>query len=295
MAKKIVIPIIVIIVAAAAGYYFIQEKVVKKVAEDAVSQERSRWEQKTEQLEDKLALLEKELQETEPAIADEKLTEVFGEIAVETPTAKTETEQLDVKITNFFEYIDQKGYLKKRGIPLDSASYVDTLIERLKNSRPVVSGETKDLYTLLKNITYFFRVLGKKDIQVIKDILQGESDIIEPTAKLFFDWLDPWKENAEGSGVTIAPELLYEYSAFFLNTIAGQSYLFRRGSKTRCLTTYYCILVLEEANKRDLNKYGIDIRPHVAALIDDIESRKQLADRIDYLTRLYEIKKKYTS
>jgi hypothetical protein len=36
---------------------------------------------------------------------------------------------------------------------------------------------------------------------------------------------------------------MYEYASY-LNTLGGRSYLMRRDSKVRLLTTYYCILVL---------------------------------------------------
>jgi hypothetical protein len=91
----------------------------------------------------------------------------------------------------------------------------------------------------------------------------------------------------------VAPELLYEYAGFFLHTIAGQAYLFRRDSRVRYLTSYYCILILDASNEQDLNKYGIDIRPHVNALINDMQSHKKIANRMDYLSRLQSIQNKY--
>lgn len=296
MAKKIFIPVVIILFIAVAGYFFLKDRIAEKIEEttqQAVSQERSRWQQKTEELEGKVALLEKEVRETVPAVDEEKLIEAFGKEPVETIEEKVEAERTGAKIMNFFSYLDKKGYLKAKGIDEDSSEYFRKLVDKLTKSRPVVSGETEDLYTLLKNITYFFRVLGRTDVQVIKDILKGEAELIEPTMKLFFEWIDPWNRVEEPEKITVQPEILYEYTSFFLHTIAGQSYLFRRDSKTRCLATYYCVLILDKSNDRGLNKYGIDIRPHIDALMNDIQSHKQLAGRIDYLSKLNNIRKKY--
>ncbi len=296
MAKKIFIPVVIILFIAIAGYFFLKDRIAEKIEEttqQAVSQERSQWQQKTEELEGKVALLEKEVRETVPAVDEEKLIEAFGKEPVETIEEKVEAERTGAKIINFFSYLDKKGYLKARGIDEDSSEYFRKLVDKLTKSRPVVSGETEDLYTLLKNITYFFRVLGRTDVQVIKDILKGEAELIEPTMKLFFEWIDLWNRVEEPEKITVQPEILYEYTCFFLHTIAGQSYLFRRDSKTRCLAAYYCVLILDKSNEDGLNKYGIDIRPHIDALMNDIQSHKHLADRIDYLSKLNNIRKKY--
>jgi hypothetical protein len=296
MEKKIFIPILIIVLMSAAGYFFLKDRIAEKVektTQQAVTKERSQWMEKTEELEEKVALLEKELSETEPVVDEEKLIEAFGGEAADTHGEKAETERTGPKIMNFFSYLDQKGYLKAHGIEDNASEYFKKLVEKLAKSRPVVTGETEDMYTLLKNITYFFRVLGKTDVKVIRDILKGEAEIIEPTMKLFFEWMDPWNRIKEPDMITVQPEIMYEYVSFFLNTIAGQSYLFRRDSKTRCLISYYCILVVDKSNDRALNKYGIDIRPHIDALMNDIQSHKKLAGRIDYLSRLNSIKKKY--
>lgn len=293
MDKKILILVLIIVVAAATGYIFFRNRIVEKSTHDTVIKERDALLQKAEELEDKITLLEKEIQADRPTVDSEKLVEAFGEAAVEANMEKVEAEQAGTKIMNFFNYLDQKGYLNTHGIDIDAATFFMQLIDRLKHSTPVVSGETKDLYTLLKNITYFFRVFGKSNLLVIKNILESEYDIIEPTSQLFFDWIDPWNPIEDPDRITVQPEILYEYASFFLHTIAGQSYLNRRDSKTRCLASYYCILILDQANIHDLNKYGIDIRPHIDALINEMQSHQNLTNRIDYINKLNGIRKKY--
>ncbi len=292
MAKKIFLSILIVFVLAAAGY-FLKDRFVEKTTRQAVLEERKQWQKRAEELEEKVATLENEIVQKEPGVDEKKLSEAFGKAPEGTYGEGAETEKTANKVINFFMYLDQKGYLTKNKIYDSSQDYFLKLIDRLNQARPVVSGETKDLYTLIKNITYFYRVLGKENIQVIKDILKGEAEIIEPTMELFFKWMDPWNRSDEPGRTAVSPEVMYEYACFFIKTIAGQSYLFRRDSKIRSLMLYYCILILDEANRHELNRYGVDIRPHLDALINDIQSHSQLANRVAYLKKLKAIKKRY--
>jgi hypothetical protein len=76
--------------------------------------------------------------------------------------------------------------------------------------------------------------------------------------------------------------------------VGGRSYLLRRDSKVRILTTYYAILILDKANDAILNRYGIDIRPHINLSIDDIRNQKNLIYPEEYVAKLYQLQEKYT-
>ena len=80
---------------------------------------------------------------------------------------------------------------------------------------------------------------------------------------------------------------------FFLNTLGGQSYLFRRESRVRMLGKYYSILVLDRANDASLNRHGIDIRPSVDSLLEEMKTTTSLAGRDTYLVRLILLRDKY--
>jgi hypothetical protein len=84
----------------------------------------------------------------------------------------------------------------------------------------------------------------------------------------------------------------YSYAGFFLNTLGGQSYLFRRKTKTRLLTKYYCVLILDRANDEDLNQFGIDIKYPLNTLIDEMETNQELKNN-DYLAQLDKLQAKY--
>ena len=289
MAKKIILSILIILVLGAT-VYFIREKAVERASMQAASEERRKWQTKAGKLEDKITLLEEEVQRQNQEIDTEKIAEVFGGTSQKNSARGTEAEKTSDKVKNFFAYLDEKRYLPENGIHENSFEYFMSIIEALKKSQPVISGETKDLFTLIKNITYFYRILGKEGILTIKAVLKGETDLIEPAMKIFYSWLNPWNADNKPSETIISPEVMYNYAAFFLQTIAGQSYLFRRDSKTRILTLYYCVIIIDQADKRDLNSYGIDLRPHVGTLINSILSHKQISGKNDYLEKLRAIK-----
>jgi hypothetical protein len=293
MVKKAIIIVLAIGIAAAATYLFWQYRAEQTASRQAVQAERDALQRKAQDLEKKLSQLERGAAELAPPPFDtKKMSAAFGETPAETQAEPGEPEQPGMRITNFFSYLDQKGYLKNRGIDMQASAYFRLLVGRLKESRPVISGETQDLYMLLKNITYFFRILGKDSVLAIKDIMQGEDEIVEPTAELLFAWINPWNATPDPERPVVEPTMAYDYAAFFLQTIAGQSYLYRRTSKIRCLVTYYSILVLDKANDDNLNRYGIDIRPHIDNLTREIQSHRQLANAGQYLARLSALKEK---
>jgi len=300
MAKKIIPIIVVICLLVGAGYFLLRQR-FEQETQEAVSQERTAWQQKTDRLEKKVGSLEKELktldqelqiQEQGPLVEPERQKEVFGEEAPDFYGKELAAGDLSACVRKFFSYIDQKGYLQARGIEGTARDYFRSVIERLQASTPVVSGESQDTYILLKNISFFFRVLGKNDVLLIKDILAGEADIMEQTIKLFYLWLDPEQNMQDPERITLSPETRYEYAAFFLQTIAGRAYLFRRDSRLRLLVLYYSVCSLDRANDAMLNKYGVDIRPSVNSLIEEIQNYRLLRDKRAYLSSLILIKKK---
>jgi hypothetical protein len=98
----------------------------------------------------------------------------------------------------------------------------------------------------------------------------------------------------EGFSIHNSPESLYNYACFFLNTMGGRLYLFRRDSVSRMTITYYGILIIDKANRESNNRNGIQIKPAIDALIAEIEnSGAQLRLKEGYLDKLYELKEKY--
>ena len=61
-------------------------------------------------------------------------------------------------------------------------------VAQLSANPPMVSGEMKDLSSLIRNMAHFYRTLGKKRIGLFKDIVKNESEIIESLMLVFFAW-----------------------------------------------------------------------------------------------------------
>lgn len=214
------------------------------------------------------------------------------------PTARPasgECQQLRTEIRTFFSRLDQEDYIAPRKLSGGSQAYIGRLMDKLFANPPVVVGETNTFFTVLSNAVHFYRILKKDDVLLIKDILLNESENLEPLMALFYRWSLKAQECGAAGGADIAMPLpgLYEYAGFFLNTLGGRSYLFRRESRLRLLVKYYSVLVLDRANGQRLNSHGIDIRPALDSLNEEMRNAKNLKDRSNYLASLADLRGKY--
>jgi len=284
--KKTVTVLIIIVLAAAGAFYFSKQTTVEE--------EKKAWQEKTRDLEKKITELQDEIKKTEPSVPQEKLSAALGETgALPAQEKENRCQQLNQQTTKFISYLNDKGYVKAQGLNGDAYEQYKKALGLLETTRPLISGETQDLYTLMRNISFFCRVLGDKTIRVALAILSQESEIMESTIKLFYDVANPWTGCNSEETVGLSSEALYDYAGFLISTIAGHAYLARRDLKVRTLGLYYSVLIIDKANENGLNKYGIDIRPAITSLLDDIESQRGLLYRKDYLNTLTELQKKY--
>ena len=196
----------------------------------------------------------------------------------------------------FFNKLDTRDYIKSFQLDSPSSVYFPELIQKLVDNPPIVSGETDDLFTILQNTAHFFRIIGKKNILVLKGILDREQATFEQILYDFFTLTAQPECLQERFNLTIGQEPMYAYAGFFLNTMGGRLYLFRRDSMSRMVVNFYAILIIEQANEEGRNKYGIDIKDAIDNLIIEIESsRIKLQMRDFYLDTLYDLKVKYQS
>lgn len=209
-------------------------------------------------------------------------------------TTATTCEQTAEEISAFFSALDGKDYINARQLKGGSQKYFTRLVNKLMAKPPIVAREKESLTSILNNAAHLYRTLGKNDVALIKEILAQEGDSLESTMALFYRWseLAPKCEMTKTS-VRLPLPGLYEYAGFFLNTLGGQSYLFRRETRVRMLGKYYSILVLDRANDASMNRYGIDIRPSVDSLLEEMKSTTSLAGRDTYLARLILLRDKY--
>ncbi len=198
---------------------------------------------------------------------------------------KSPYERLGDEVRLFFSYLDERNYVKSYRLQEDSYPHALGMISKLTEKPPVVTGETRDIYLLAQNMAHFYRVIGGRDIRLVKDVLSHEREIVEPAMEMFYEWMMGAVEGEEGD-LSLTIETVYDYGAFFLNTVSGRAYLMRRQSRIRMLMTYYSILIIDRANVLGKNRYGIDILPALELLRDDMNSYTDLEYREKYIERL---------
>lgn len=210
------------------------------------------------------------------------------------PVPPNECFQTADKLLLFFEHLDRQDYILEYNLNGSSLDHINGIINKLMANPPVVVRETDDLFAILNNMAHFFRVLGPRDILFIKDVLIHELELVESTMALFYKWSEIEPE-CSNNDLTIKLPLtgLYEYAGYFINTLGGQSYLFRRALYLRILIRYYSILIIDRSNSVDVNRYGIDIRYTLDALISEIQSNGDLQNRQDYLETLLKLQESY--
>ncbi|MBE0582983.1 MAG: hypothetical protein IH612_04395, partial [Desulfofustis sp.] len=165
------------------------------------------------------------------------------------PQAAQRCRQLADPVEKFFDTLDTRPYLQTFRIEEKSSVYFPQLIQKLVNNPPVVTGETDDLFTILQNTAHFFRIIGKHNIIVLKGILDRERDTFEEVLANFYEltrYPDCLRQRFD---LDIGNDPLYQYAGFFLNTMGGRLYLFRRDSMSRMVVNYYAILIIDQANR----------------------------------------------
>jgi hypothetical protein len=197
-------------------------------------------------------------------------------------------------VASFFQLLDTREYIQAFDLGGKSDVYFPSLIQRLADNPPIVTGETNDLFTILQNTAHFFRIIGKKNILVLKGILDREKATFEQTLADFYELTRQSGCLQERFNLNLPVDSLYLYSGFFLNTMGGRLYLFRRDSMSRMVVNFYAIVTVENANRQGRNQYGIEIKSSIDSLIEEIESSKiDLKMREYYLDTLYDLKEKY--
>jgi len=278
MKRYIAVPVIILFLGA--GGYFAYTSIMKWHEQEL--------EMATKQLRDELRLRERVV------VSKEKLLEVFGEVLKDDDDEKSiGFEDINRQVMAFFSYLEGREYIAAYDLKNGTFNEFRQVLEELSSNHPVIAGETDSLHVLYKNMSYFFRTLGLKRINLIKDILNNESEIIESVAGTFYSWFTIDYGIDEIRKERPSLQVLYNYSGYFLNTLAGKSYLLRRQPKVRLLTTYYCILILDRANDLYLNSNGIDIRPHISSLLSDISNQMGLMNKSQYMAELERLNAKY--
>ena len=194
-------------------------------------------------------------------------------------------EDLEQDMIRFCRNLDEREYIKAYRLPEGTYRHFLKVLNDLAAYPPIVTGESTDPYKLKLNQEHFLRVIGRENISLFLDILANETEMMESTAEMVFDWLNKGIET-KSPEIKMTQKELYDYSAFFLNTLSGKAYLWRRDSKTRILVTYYSILLVDKANHEKMNRYNVDIKPPIAQLLDDLVNYRNLSYRGLYMKKL---------
>jgi hypothetical protein len=302
--------IIVAIVVMVASAFFIYSKFAGWHAsrlEATIKQEKKIWQDQTDQMRQEIATLTQELAVVKGQnVSQDKLAEVFGEVQKEDKEITLQVErniseggklpgyaEVEGQIMAFFSYMDEQQYVQSYKFKEGIYHQYQISIGKLSSELPIVTGEMSSLYNIVRNVAHFYRVLGKKRVLLIKQMLQNEAEVIESVMRTFFLWFT--MDDKGQSTVQGRPSMncMYEYAGYILNTLGGRSYLLRRDPKIRTLTIYYCVLILDKANDEELNSRGIDIRPYIRSSLMDIENQTGLVHQEGYMAKLKELRLKY--
>ena len=303
---KIIVAVVVII----ASSFFIYSKFAGWHAnklEATINQERMICQEKSDQLRQEIATLTQKLAMIKGLnIPEDKLAEVFGEEQEEGKQSGLQSEdknlneissldfaKIEGKIKAFFGYLDEQEYIQSFKYKEGIYRQYQITIGKLSSKLPIVTGEMSSLYNIVRNVAHFYRVLGKKRVVLIRQMLENESEVIESVMRTFYLWFTT--DDHGQSTIQGRPSFksMYEYAGYILNTLGGRSYLLRRNPNVRILTIYYCVLILDKANDEELNSRGIDIRPYIKSSLMDIDNQVGLAHQKEYLEKLKELKLKY--
>ncbi|MBN2467959.1 MAG: hypothetical protein JXD19_07380 [Deltaproteobacteria bacterium] len=288
--------LLVVIGVALGAYRFIEwhREVVTEVSEETARQERERWEREVAQMQADLAALQRKEVRAEPEAPQAEPSEAYDrELFLPDRKDRASCEDLKHQVLTVFAYVETREYLPHPHLEQNVRGFYNAVMATLAQNPPIASELLLDFDALLQNVLHFYRVLGKKNVHVIRNLLAREDRNLEMILNVFFEYFRAC-EASRDEEIFVPPfAVQYEYAAFFLNTLGGRSYLFRRNSHLRILVTYYAVLVLHEANEKILNRHGIDIRPHLYRVIEEIEARTDLSLQKNYLGKLSSISKRY--
>jgi hypothetical protein len=292
----VIITIVFVLIVAGFGTYFMVAKWHRN--QMALSRQQSQNEclEVIQKLEADLDEMRSQLEaERQQRPGDDVYATVFGTPAPESDADElpSDCEKVEKQLNAFFDYLNKQPYMTDRDIEGGSAQFFRDCATRLLADPPVNIAEMRDMFRLVKNVTHFYRALGKDRLLLAKEIMDTEDQVLEPAMAVLYAQVAECRKSLPGDDKPLSMERLYDYASYFLNTLGGRSYLLRRESKIRMLVNYYAILIVDRANDEKFNSYGIDLRPYIDYLFYDISNQRGLTYRERYLTRLTTLRDKY--
>jgi hypothetical protein len=220
--------------------------------------------------------------------------EIFREEEMKPEEAgEDECRRLQEGVRGFFTELNGKPHIREIEEGIDTYVWFQRMLKKLSDHPPVAAGEGLDPTIMTSNVYHFFRILDRREMRLLKAVLTKELPTLETNLHLFYRWLSMGNRCPQPEGIRPSQDTLYAYAGFFLNTVGGRAYLFRRPSGLRLLATYYCLLILHEADKQGRNRDGIDLAPHVGdvaremGFYGDFLYQKEYMRRVDELRAFY--------
>ena len=285
-----------VLLALIAGVIVWQwDTLVDKIAGEKISEERQGWMERTRELESMIHELQQG-KEFKPLLPAQRLSQVFGPNSPLVKGASPRSmkcQELEESLRAFCQYLDAGETFRSQKTHRDSWALFTGILDSLERRLPVISAESYRPALIIENSFYFFRLMGKEKIDIIREVIKFESDLAEPLMGIMYYWLMTGRSCNKLPSPSSALKFMYNYAGFFLNTLGGHSYLYRQDSRIRLLTVYYSILVIHEANMRELNEVGFDLRFFLPHIFQEIQSRNDLLYAEDYLQTLTNLQLQY--
>jgi hypothetical protein len=287
--------IVIVTGAIAALVVWKWDVLVEKISEERVDAERHAWMERTRELEGIIIEMQKGV---EPKLLRpaERLRQVFGPSS---PLAKgfspktMKCAELEQALRAFCQYLDAGETFRSQKTYGDSWALFLDILATLERKPPTISAEAYRPSLIIENSYYFFRLLKREKMDIVREVLQYEADLSEPLMGILYHWLMNERNCDKPPSSASNLDIMYRYAGFFLNTLGGHSYLYRRDSRISLLTIYYSILVVHEANSRGFNEAGLDLRFFLPLIFGEIQSRNDLLYAEDYLQTLTDLQLQY--
>ena len=189
--------------------------------------------------------------------------------------------------------LDARDYVGERLQGGGTCGLLRQVTEELAAHRPSVASELKSYPAMLANVFHLFRVVGRKRLEIPREILRQDADRIEPISMVAYRWLISRESCVSADGAEVRLEALYEYAAFLTQTLGGQAYLRRRSPRVEALTGFYALLILDQAVERKMNPHGIDLRPEIRRYRELMETqpllfRDEYVEALDQMSSRWE-------
>jgi hypothetical protein len=269
--------------------------VVERISEEKVNAERHAWMERTRELEGIIIEMQKGT-EPKPLRPAERLRQVFGPSSPLAKGAAPRTMkcvELEQSLRAFCKYLDAGETFRSQKTYRDSWALFTDILATLEKKPPTISAEAYRPSIIIENSYYFFRLLRREKMNIAREVLQYEADLAEPLMGVLYYWLMSGQSCDKQQSSTANLDIMYRYAGFFLNTLGGHSYLYRRDSRISLLTNYYSILVVHEANSRGFNEVGLDLRFFLPLIFGEIQNRNDLLYAEDYLQTLTDLQLQY--